>query len=131
MTTISDLEVALRAVLPAPLHPHIPNLTQVLEDAIAGNTPTITDPALLPLIEALQETHLDLPRGSIRLGSITAEGMPIQCGSLGRGSRPMGDTLVCFGLYQGEAQAAPLPRWSSLASHRLTSTTGFKSRERM
>jgi hypothetical protein len=43
----------------------------------------------------------------------------------------MGEALVRFGSDQGEAQAAPLPRWSSLASHRLTSTTGFKSRERM
>lgn len=81
MMDAQEIAAALTTVLPARLHPQIHALARVLADALAGQTATITNAALLPLIEVLQGKTLDGCSGSISVGNIDGQGIAVGHGA--------------------------------------------------
>ncbi|NJN68322.1 MAG: hypothetical protein HC884_17230 [Chloroflexaceae bacterium] len=81
MTTKSDLEVALRTALPVQWHSHVPDLARVLEDALTGHAPTLTDPSLLPLVESLYGISLRTTSGTLTVSQVDRQSMTVEHGS--------------------------------------------------
>jgi hypothetical protein len=79
MTTTSDLEIALRGVIPD--DPRIPDLARLLSSALAGHTPTVTDPTILDLAETLQGKTLQTISGNITVSQVDGTGIAIGHGA--------------------------------------------------
>lgn len=89
------IAAALTVALPSHLHAHVPALAQVLADALAGPTPTITDTALLPLLEALRDTPLTLGDRRVTVEAIAGDSINAHQAQ-GFLNRPSGPVLQVF-----------------------------------